>query len=321
MTDDSSSIWRWIADLLMMVAVVPVIALIVYCLILAYRIFHPPRKHNRREPKTGLALQELRLASTDGVALSAFLVRPAVPRATVVICHEWGAHKATKLKYAEMVVEYGCAVLLFDLRNHGDSDSDSAWGDMSRRYTDDLAAAVRTVRADPELGCSPVIVLAFSFSTFPAVHGLAHRPDAAGDALILDSGPVFDEHDITDRFMTQFGATLFPGWLHGPIFFPLAKRLSVALVGHLLCVEWPAAADRLGRPMLLFCGSVDRIAVEPQIRAFADRLSDVTVHTMPECPHLLAFKLAPEQYRQAVLDFIDRICEESVGNKNGLPSI
>lgn len=304
-------VWRWLVDILMTVSILPLVAMAAYCLVLAYRVFHPPRKISRRELKTELALESLRIASTDGAFLSALLSRPADPRATVVICHEWGAHKATKLKYAEMIDECGCAALLFDLRNHGESDRDGGWGEMSRRYTDDLSAAIRTVRNHPDLERKPVIILAFSFSTFPAVHCLACSPDTAGDAMILDSGPVYDTNDITNRFMVQFGPALFPGWMRGPILFPLAKGLTVRLVVHFLHVEWPAPPDRLDRPMLLFCGGADQIAAAEQVRAFAERLPDAQIHTLPECPHLLGFKLAPEQYRQAVGSFIDRICASS----------
>jgi uncharacterized protein len=299
--------WRWIADLVLAVAVLPLLAIAGYCVMLAFRIFHPPRKQPRGELKTRLVYERFKIQSTDGVSLAALLAVPDRPRASVVICHEWGAHKASKLKYAEMVHDMGCAPLLFDLRNHGESDSDAAWGDMSRRYTDDLEAVVAKVRADERIGHLPLIVLAFSFSTFPAVHCMARRAGKTADGLILDSGPAFDERDTTHRFLGAFSSLLIPRWMQGPLLLPIALRLIEWLVNRFLKVDWPPRSETIKAPMLLICGSADKVVPQTQLRLFADHALNAELRVVDSCPHLLAFMLDKEMYRQWVGGFIDRV--------------
>jgi len=305
------TIFRWMLDALMLIGIVPVLAMLVFCVMVSYKIYHPPRKHKRRPVNTGMTYDAVTIPTSEGLNLAALLAIPANPKACVIVCHEWGSHKATKLKYAEFLYEAGYATALFDLRNHGDSDADPAWGDMSRRYTDDLQATVEYLRRHPRLGALSVIALSFSFSTFPAMHCLAHRPSARLDGLILDSGPSLNEREIAMNFLRSIGRMYFPAWLRGPLMFPMSAHIVEKLISHFLHVDWPPQLENLHAPMLFICGADDEVAPVEAMRPLSERIPYAEFWLVPASPHLLAFKIEPEAYRRRVLAFLDGICIES----------
>lgn len=303
-----SSPLRWLLDLLMVLTVLPLLAMVIFCVILSHKIFHPPRKTGLRPPNTSLQLESVQLSTLDGLMLAAWLVQHPAPKGCVVICHEWGSHKATKLKYAEFLYEAGYESVLFDLRNHGDSNIDKAWGDMSRRYTDDLETVITYVSAHPSLRLRPIAVLSFSFSTFPAMHCLAHRQPAKLTALVFDSGPTLSERELAKNFLNSVGRIYFPAWLRGPILFPLAANLAERFVSYFLHVDWPPPITPLNRPMLFICGGGDDIAPLAAIQPLASQVPLGELWVVPESPHLLSFKVAPLDYRKRVIDFLNRAC-------------
>lgn len=297
-------------DAVLIATLLPALAMLVFCVTLSYRIFHPPRKSGRRPPNTSLALTPATVPTTGGLALSAWFSSHPAPKGCVLLCHEWGAHKATKLKYAEFLHAAGYATVLFDLRNHGDSDHDPAWGEMSRRYTDDLQAMAAFIRQHPALGRVPLVVLSFSFSTFPAMHCLTRATAVQPNALIFDSGPAWSEREITSNFLASIGRMYFPGWLRGPVLYPVSARLVAALVSRFLDVAWPPSLEEIRTPMLFICGGADEVVPLRAMQPLVDKAPLAELWLVPDSPHLLAFKLEPEAYRKRVIAFLNEVCSE-----------
>jgi uncharacterized protein len=305
---------RWLGDALLVASLLPLGAAAAFCVALSYKIYHPPRRRNRPAPETSLALDAARIRTRDGVALAAWIARRPEPKGTVVICHEWGSHKATKLKHAEFLHAAGYDVALFDLRNHGESAADRSWGQMSRRYTDDLEAVIQHVAADPELGTRPIAVLSFSFSTFPTMHCRARRDPRGLRALVFDSGPGWDEGEITANFLAHFGKEHFPAWLRGPLLFPFAAGLARRLATRLLHVtHWPPALEQVSTPMLFICGEADPIMPPASVRPFARAAPRARFWEVPGAGHLQAYKVDPARYREVVVGFLDEACAAAPG--------
>jgi alpha-beta hydrolase superfamily lysophospholipase len=315
-TPKKHGLLRWVLDVAMLATVLPVVAAAGFCVFMAYRIYHPARKRGRREPRTSMPIDRARIASSGGLKLAAWIARHPRPKGAVVICHEWGAHKGAKVKYAEFLHEAGYDVVLFDLRNHGESDSDPAWGQMSRRFTDDLEAVLAFVAADPSMGERPIAVLSFSFSTFPALHCRAHRAPKNVRALVLDSGPGICERDVTRRFLENVGRLFFPVWLRGPIMFPIGSALIEYISTALLAVVWPPPLEGVDTPMLFVCGGADPIMPLEAVQPLADLVAASRVWVVPDSPHLLAFKVQPDEYRQEVVQFLDDACTDRLRRAN-----
>lgn len=77
-------------------------------------------------PPEGLAVEEVALDATDGVPLSAWWTTPPSdkdPRRAAVLVHGWGGNRSDEYikKTAPLYAEAGYAVLMLDLRGHGES--------------------------------------------------------------------------------------------------------------------------------------------------------------------------------------------------------
>jgi uncharacterized protein len=93
----------------------------------------------------------------------------------VVIIHGWGANRELMLPVARPLQAAGWNVLLFDARNHGDSDPDT-FSSMPR-FAEDTEAAVEWLRARPGMRDAPVALLGHSVGAAAALLAASRRDD------------------------------------------------------------------------------------------------------------------------------------------------
>ena len=229
--------------------------------------------------------------------------RPAAA-ATILIMHEWGSQKANKLAYASFLHARGFSVLLFDMRNHGASGRHRGTWHMSAKYTRDLLAVMDRWRAahagvDARLG-----ILAFSFSTWPALYyGAVHRPPEL-DAIVLDSGPPGEVGRTAARFIDLYGDRWIPRVLRLPPWFALLKRVYVGTLELMLDGRWPPPLDGLRAATLFVTGELDQLMPPAEVRRTVALVGGTSqVWVVPGCPHLKAFNRRDAEYRAVVGDF------------------
>ena len=181
----SANVGRSLLDLVLALTALPVIMAAAYAVVRAYQTYHPPRLPFRKKPADfGLSPEQVRIPTANpAISLDAWLL-PAGPAApTVIVGHGVGQHKGFTLPYVSFLHEAGYNVLAFDHRNHGRSDTDRVFWQMSKRFTDDMEAAIAFARRRGTFDGSAIALLTFSFSTFPAVYVLK-RPGCRVDAII-----------------------------------------------------------------------------------------------------------------------------------------
>ena len=271
----------------------------------AYRVYHPRRQDDRRSPGTdGLAMRAMDVASSlDGVRLAGWVV-PASGPGTVVVCHGMGRDRGAVVPHIRMLHAAGYHVVAYDLRNHGDSGDDRAYGHMADRFVSDLRDVIEHVRGDAELGRGGTAILAFSFSTWPAIH-ILRDGSVPIDAVVCDSGPTADLGPPLRRAFDLKRRTLGPVLRHQPLYGMC--RLAFQLFSrHMLAVrEWPPDLDGIRTRLMFISGERDAVILPAEVTALADNYPDATQWVCPNARHTGALRADRDEYGKRVTAFLD----------------
>jgi len=286
----------------------------------AYRVYHPPRQDDGVTPAArGLAFQEASLrTSRDQLPLAVWVVpAPAgpdapAPRGSVVVCHGMGRTRASVLAHVALLHQSGYHVVAYDLRNHGASGRDRAMRRMAERYVSDLADVVAFTGARPTLG-GPVSVLAFSFSTWPALHLLREPVAEVGAevaAIVCESGPALDI-GAGLRILADLRRGGLPAPLRMPgVFGVLRACLDLAGRAMLGVREWPTDLDPVETRVLFIAGGRDRLVPAETVEALVDGYRDrpaagrVSYWRAPRALHMNALRMDRADYVRTVTGFL-----------------
>ena len=141
------------------------------------RLFHPGR--SRAKAPVDLPVKEVRLHASDGVVLAAWYI-PSRTGSAVVFAHGLGQDRAALLPEARVLSEAGHGVLLLELRGHGESQGEPTYGVKEQL---DLEAALRWVRAQPDVDPKRVGALGFSIGADALAEVAARDPALAAVSL------------------------------------------------------------------------------------------------------------------------------------------
>lgn len=270
----------------------------------AYKLYHPYRKSMRDINTDGLEIKKLRIFSSAQLELDALLLSATGSCHLVIVAHEVGAFKESKLKIARKLVEAGFNVLLFDLRNHGASGKDRSLWPMSERFTDDIEAVLHYARNNIQ-GIKTFTLYTFSFSTFPSLY-LVRRQLQHPDAIILDSGPNTSVNGLFGKFLDEIGRSFVPKILKHPAFYPLL-RYSFQFFGlRMLATRWPPDFSKLESEVLFIINGKDPLFPQEEIQRVANLIPNNHVWLCPDSTHLQAYKTDPENYEKTLLDFLNK---------------
>lgn len=267
---------------------------------LAWKIYNPDRQAVDRTPAdVGLDFETWWWRTTrDRLGVTAWFVPSTGPH-TVVVGHGMGRSRASVLEHVRLLHDAGHHVLAYDLRNHGSTDGSWRTWRMAARSMSDLRDAIRAARRDPRVS-GRLGVLAFSFSTWPAVHGLG--PGSGVDAVVCDSGPVADV-SAGFRRLARIKAAGMPDWANDGIGLRTMVA-SCATTGRLLLAVrgWPPV-HRTGPPLLLIGGGRDRLLPAEEVAELARLLPETRAWVAPRALHLHGLRSHPHEYAEVVLGF------------------
>jgi uncharacterized protein len=276
------------------------------------------------EPEPPLALQRpLVFHAADGPLLRGDFWAQPHPAPTVIICHGYRVSRAQLRPVAAIEYQYGCNVLFFDFRGHGESEGQMTSGGVAE--VRDLRAAIALAVAQPETIAGQIIIHGFSMGAAVALLALPH-PDVA--AVIADS-PYAQLDDILRRLinwrLTTESARWNPALRRLRPAFPGVAWVTVAASAMLFRVRWrqdllaaPAAGMRHWRgttsaaltPILLIHAAGDQmIPIEHAHRiAEAARLNGIPIETYfaDEHVHCGSYGHDPARYLAVLQDFVAR---------------
>ncbi|WP_310705609.1 alpha/beta fold hydrolase [Halomonas sp.] len=216
---------------------------------------------------------------------------PGEGRGTVVITHGWGANRELMLPLATPLQAAGWNVLLFDARNHGESDADS-FSSMPR-FAEDTEAALAWLQGRPGMAQAPVALLGHSVGAAAVLLAASRRDDIAA---VVSLSAFAHPDGMMRRWLAEKGLPFFPvGWY--------VLRYVERVIGHRFDAIAPVhTLPRVHCPVLLVHGRDDQVIPPSDAeRLHASRGDtpaelrllpgdhDLSQHIDAELPELLAF--------------------------------
>jgi alpha-beta hydrolase superfamily lysophospholipase len=177
---------------------------------------HPLHTVPKRTPAAfGLAFDDVRFQTADGVELAGWLIPHPQARGNVIFCHGHGRNRGHVAGLLQTFHDLGLNVLAFDFRGHGDSAGHTST--FGRDEVEDLVAADKYLRHRcPD---QPVMVVGVSLGAAVALQALPRMPHVRGvwseGAFARLSNPVESEFSalpcpLRDRLL---GCYYLFGWL------------------------------------------------------------------------------------------------------------
>ena len=134
---------------------------------------HPLRTVPKRTPAVvGLAFEEVRFTTADGVDLAGWLVPHPQARGNVIFCHGHGRNREQGTGLLPTLHELRLNVLAFDFRGHGGSGVHTAT--FGKREVQDLVAAEAFLSR--RFPAKPVFLIGVSYGAAVALQALPQLP-------------------------------------------------------------------------------------------------------------------------------------------------
>lgn len=284
--------WAWATALFLCSAVL----LLSLGIAVAVTNVAPSRLGNETPAARGLAFEEARFVTADGVLLSGWYL-PSANRAAVVVLHGSGSTRSSALEQAAVLSRGGYGVLLYDARGHGESGGramDFGWyGDL------DLAAALDYLDARTDVDPDRVGALGLSMGGEQAIGAAAADPRLRAVVAEGATGRTADDK----AWMT--GTYGFNGWVQqrmDDLTYWFADLLTPA--GPPIRLR-DAAAAMAPRPLLLIAAG--ELADEGLAADYIRSASPATVRVwiVPGAGHTEGLTAAGAEWESTVLGFLD----------------
>ncbi|MGI9146865.1 MAG: alpha/beta hydrolase [Chloroflexota bacterium] len=229
--------------------------------------------------------------SSDGIPLAGTFVAPR-NGAVVVLAHGLAADRVQLLGEAQLLVEHGYGILLFDERAHGASGGSlSTWGYLE---SGDVERAVDFIGQRTQLSVGQIGLLGFSIGGTAVVRAAIGDPRIGAVIVEADFGSVADEF----RYMFQ---------RYGPL-SQLPALWAIQASGLDLAALEP---DRMlrslhPRPLLLVYGSHDSSVPATEALRMARSAGPLSSLLMIDTAEHGGFiRTATAQYSERLISFLD----------------
>ncbi len=213
---------------------------------------HPPRIPNTTTPAdVGLTnAEDITFQTSDGLTLAGWFVPPERPSgATVVVLHGLGGNRSIILPVAALLAKQGFGALIYDARNHGDSDG--AVTTLGLHEVRDVEAALATLADRDSVGPdAPIGLLGHSMGGATVLRATARIP--AVDCVVAISAYATVEDNINEAVQTLTGLPSFP---FGPLIVSFGEQEADASLYQVRPIDDLAAIAP--RPVLFIHGSDD----------------------------------------------------------------
>jgi uncharacterized protein len=265
----------------------------------------------RKPSDVGLQAEDVVFASDDGVTLRGWFIHrvedDGTPAPAIIFVHGWPWNRVGNLAGqsllpdrdvdfltpARALAQAGFHVLLFDLRNHGQSDA--AWPvTFGVHEARDFVGAVAMLRKRPDVDRHRIGAIGYSMGGNTLIYGIPRcQPIRAAIAVQPTSGTVF----APNLARTQLGPA-------GPLLAKLAEPLHAAFGAPPLAQVAPArAAPHLGETRMLYIqGSGDKWGSLADAEAIA-----------AATPNALPLVVAPSTERFGGYTYVNQHLDEIVG--------
>lgn len=245
-----------------------------------------------------------------GIHLKGWYLEASPTAPVVVVTHGIGTGKfsPTVLIPAGMLYKHGFNVLIYDMRNHGTSDSDGGRTSVgNKEYLDVLGAwdyLVNERKFDP----ARVGVMGLSLGAGSTLNAFAAEPQIA--AVLVDS-PFADLQQIISEELTRTGF---------PSFLAPAGILSARIFGGVNLLEHSpknAVIKDVGRPIYIIHGTADKrinIHHSRDLQALASKEgANLAIWYVEGADHVQSMFKDPAGYEQHLVTFFKNALGGDIG--------
>jgi uncharacterized protein len=239
----------------------------------------------------GLRYEDVSFPTSDGVTLRGWYI-PGQNDTTILFAHGGGSNRLGfgQLEQAAALAQHGFGVLLFDQRDHGDSD-----GTQTSFTGSDVVAALNYLRQRSDVDPDRIGAIGLSLGAINIVHAAAH--DDSLKAIVLDG-------------LGQSGGADLPPPTSLAEVLTAAQRSVMFLVLRLRGVADQPVMDSLSRmsprPTLFISGAGQDLEREAVRRYFAVTGEPKEIWEIPEGSHAYTWTARPQEYNQRIVDFFER---------------
>ena len=155
----------WIIGALIIVAI--------FLIFLILRLFRVPRiLHHLTPEKSGIPYKEIKFPTKNNCYLYGWWMpsqnESSHPAPTLILVHGWGRNAGYMLPYIKKLYTFGYNLLAFDLRSHGNSDSDKHPNML--QFSEDIRAATEFVLKQGGSKSGKIGVIGMSVGGSAAIH-------------------------------------------------------------------------------------------------------------------------------------------------------
>jgi fermentation-respiration switch protein FrsA (DUF1100 family) len=208
MSNGSRSAGAGLANLLIVFLVILGVAVAAGALLI-HSATQPPRNTDRQDPADLLLpAEDVRLHTSDGIAIAAWFVRAKPGRPPIILCHDLGGSRSDLLNSAVSLNKAGYPLLLLDFRRHGDSGAARTTLGINERL--DVMAGVAFLAKRPDVNARRIGGWGVGMGAYALALAATETP--ALGTLALDS-IYSDVPSEVDRLVRQ----KLPPALHGVV--------------------------------------------------------------------------------------------------------
>ena len=294
--------WRiFKGTLFSLVLFLPVFVFLITPMILSYWVSNmgtrPPERRLTDTPADyGNDFTDVEFPSRDGLMLRGWLMRGEATKPTIIFGHGLFRSRREGLERGSALNKRGLSVLLFDLRNHGESDGRfTSLGFLERL---DVLGAYDFLKEKRER--RRFVLLGVSMGAVAIIHAAdAFQQDL--EAIIADS----PFQSLNETVAHHTGMLALPSFPFADLFVWNFTRITQSSAEDLNTLEALGRLDEI--PVLLIYGKKDRRLPPSGIQNIFDSIPSAKKKLLlfEDAFHGAAYRINPELYVEKVVEFLE----------------
>jgi len=299
---NSATVKRWVKRVAIgIISLVAILLFVVFPVAASYLITNSRFHFRERGPTTpeavGLSVTPIDFTSSDGISLRGWWNAGDASLPIIIFVHGLNRSRVELLERAADASRRGYGVLLFDLRNHGESEK--AYTTIGIFESRDVCAASKAVRENG--GTRPQVLWGVSMGASSAI--LAAKQCPGFSAIISDSSFLSFRDTVAHHLQLFFRLPSFP-----------FANLIVAITSMRMGFnpddgDVEAAIRKINLPILFISGSADRrmppALAQQMYQASPNPIKELLV--VPAAGHGEAYATDREGYLNSVYRFLERV--------------